>query len=823
MIARIEARFRKVRRWLSRSEWAMRLLRLPGSIDSPVTPGLIMIQIDGLSHKQFTRALENGNLPLLKNLIENEHYRVHHLYSGLPSSTPAVQAELFYGVKTAVPAFSFLDRASREVRIMYEPASAASVEQDLAQLGSPLMKGGSVYCDIFTGGAAESHFCPASLGWGPVLRAANPFVLTFLLFTHGYSALRIAALLLLEFVLAGIDSIRGVVLGHHLRHELKFVAARVAICILLRELVTIGAKIDITRGLPIIHLNLLGYDEQAHRRGPQSRFAHWALKGIDDAIGRIVRAANCAARREYDVWIYSDHGQEHTESYENTFGIPVAEAITAVFQSFEHAEQRTHTDEIKSIQTQRVRLLGGGKRTKQLFPRTTNNEEKAKTDNTFGERLAAGSNDDDKEAGEQDPNPLRVVAMGPVGFIYYSSAVGETDFACIAQRLVADANLAIVLRKLADNTITAWTARGTFSLPKDADEVLGPEHPFLIEACTDLIALCQHRDAGDFVFCGWRYDGMPSTYPFENGSHAGPGSEETSAFALLPQDTVLPSRPQPYLRPESLRGAALHLLARETLADVAAARSVRAASGTLRLMTYNVHSCIGMDGKLSPERIARIITRYDVDVVCLQELDVGRTRTNGVDQAHTIARSLEMDFHFYPSVHLEEEQYGDAILTSLPMRLNKAQQLPSAASRFQLEPRGALWVTIDFNGRDIQLLNTHLGLLPSERAQQMDALVGEAWLNHPDCTGARILCGDFNATPSSPVCRKLDRHLSDAQVELENHRPRKTFFGRYPTARIDHVYISKEFQVRDTMVPRGNLVQVASDHLPLVVELTLAP
>jgi hypothetical protein len=69
------------------------------------------------------------------------------------------------------------------------------------------------------------------------------------------------------------------------------IPARVGINILLRELITIGSKLDIARGLHIVHLKLLGYDEQAHIRGPTSNFAHWSLKGIDDAIERISRAA----------------------------------------------------------------------------------------------------------------------------------------------------------------------------------------------------------------------------------------------------------------------------------------------------------------------------------------------------------------------------------------------------------------------------------------------------------------------------------------------------------------------------------------------------
>ena len=116
MLGRIETSLRRLRRSLSRSVWLARLLRLPVSEGAPTRPGLIMIQIDGLSQPQFERALKHGELPFLRRLIKREHYQLHAHYSGLPSTTPAVQAELFYGVKGAVPAFSFRDHESQPHR-----------------------------------------------------------------------------------------------------------------------------------------------------------------------------------------------------------------------------------------------------------------------------------------------------------------------------------------------------------------------------------------------------------------------------------------------------------------------------------------------------------------------------------------------------------------------------------------------------------------------------------------------------------------------------------------------------------------------------------
>ena len=118
-------------------------------------------------------------------------------------------------------------------------------------------------------------------------------------------------------------------------------------------------------------------------------------------------------------------------------------------------------------------------------------------------------------------------------------------------------------------------------------------------------------------------------------------------------------------------------------------------------------------------------------------------------------------------------------------------------------------------------MNTHLGLLPRERRVQAEALLGSDWLGHPDCREPVVLCGDFNAMPSSHVCRQVRTRLQDTQIVLESHRPRRTFFGRFPTARIDHIFVDPGIEVLDIEVPDTELARVASDHLPLIVELRI--
>jgi endonuclease/exonuclease/phosphatase family metal-dependent hydrolase len=240
---------------------------------------------------------------------------------------------------------------------------------------------------------------------------------------------------------------------------------------------------------------------------------------------------------------------------------------------------------------------------------------------------------------------------------------------------------------------------------------------------------------------------------------------------------------------------------------------------TLRIMSYNVRHCLGCDGILSPERIAQVIDLYRPDVVALQEVDVGRARSRYEDQPALIAGILKMHHRFHAAVENGNERYGDAILSRSPLRLVRAGALPAVAHGLWPERRGALWVAVECEWGEVQMLNTHLGLGGRERLLQAEALLGPDWLGHPHCAGPRLLCGDFNAWPGSRPYRRLRAALPAAQDPPG--RVLKTFPSRWPLLRLDHVFHSPDVTVREVTVPRTPLTRRASDHLPLIVEVTL--
>lgn len=240
-------------------------------------------------------------------------------------------------------------------------------------------------------------------------------------------------------------------------------------------------------------------------------------------------------------------------------------------------------------------------------------------------------------------------------------------------------------------------------------------------------------------------------------------------------------------------------------------------------MTYNVHRCRGLDRVWSPERIAAVITSAHPDVVALQEVDVGRSRSGNVDQALSIARALGMDVHFFPALKVMEELYGDAILSRWPAKIAKAETLPYAKLP-GLEPRGALWSSVCIRGVSVQVINTHLSLLGRERNRQVDALMGDNWLEHLECRGPVILLGDFNATPRSRTYRRITQSLRDAYDALDdrNRSSEATFPTRYPSLRLDYIFVNSQVNVLDVRTVRSPLAYLASDHLPVVAELAVS-
>ncbi len=243
---------------------------------------------------------------------------------------------------------------------------------------------------------------------------------------------------------------------------------------------------------------------------------------------------------------------------------------------------------------------------------------------------------------------------------------------------------------------------------------------------------------------------------------------------------------------------------------------------TLRVATYNVHGCVGMDRKRSEARVAEVIGEMGADIVGLQELDLSRRRSDGVNQAGLVAGQLGWHSYFHPAMRTGDEHYGDALVSRFPLTLRGAAALPGPAPFYCREKRGVISMDAETPLGLVRILNTHFGLGWGERLHQARSVASDEWLVGAGPNAPLILLGDLNSLPGSRPYRALARRLRDVRRLLKPVRACRTFPTFFPMLAVDHIFINVGLHPLSLKVHRSPLARVASDHYPLIAELVRA-
>ncbi len=235
------------------------------------------------------------------------------------------------------------------------------------------------------------------------------------------------------------------------------------------------------------------------------------------------------------------------------------------------------------------------------------------------------------------------------------------------------------------------------------------------------------------------------------------------------------------------------------------------ASASLRVVSYNIYHGEGRDKVINIDRTGSVISKYNPDLVALQEVDKKTSRSGNVDQAAELGRKLGMEYRFKKAIDYRGGEYGIAVLSCFPIKKTIFHELPTPEGN---QPRGALEIQVDVpdvDGRTntISFLSTHLGLDNAERVTQVKALVERlSERGHPV-----IIAGDINAEPEEESIKVF---LSSGYVILDKQN-QFTFPATTPVKKIDFI-LTKDLPVRHCrfeVVPEPKV----SDHRPIFGEI----
>ncbi len=227
----------------------------------------------------------------------------------------------------------------------------------------------------------------------------------------------------------------------------------------------------------------------------------------------------------------------------------------------------------------------------------------------------------------------------------------------------------------------------------------------------------------------------------------------------------------------------------------------------LTVVTYNIRGCRDNVGQADATAIADELKKLGADIIALQEVDNGLPRSGFVNQARTIAKELQMNYVYAPSINFLVGTYGNAILSNRPILSSQVISLP-----FSLEPRSMLDVTIDLNGSPFHVFTTHLGLKKSERVEQFQFL--RDYLQKK-ASGSSVLLGDFNTRAADPLLKPLRSLFHDPLFTRKQELV--TISGSSTYGMIDHIFLSNDL----TYVQAFSPLTGRSDHYPILLEFQL--
>jgi uncharacterized membrane protein YvlD (DUF360 family) len=310
-----------------------RARRAPGDADRP--PGVLFLQLDGLSYDTARRAVRDGWLPNLASWLRSGSHTMTWWNTDWSSQTGAAVSGILHGSNHDIPGFRWYEKDRDHLTTVSHPVDAAEVERRHSDGRGLLAGDGASRGNLFTGDAAHVSLTMSSLAHIVPARARRTRRTRdrvgsgyYAYFANPVNALRTIGVSLVEILreLAAAARERRDDVRPRVSRGGIYPLARPGVTVITRDVVVFALLEDMLAGRPAVYADFLGYDEVAHHAGIERADSLAVLRSIDQQLGRLHRAGSVAPR-EYHLVVLSDHGQTQGWAFADRFGESIEELV----------------------------------------------------------------------------------------------------------------------------------------------------------------------------------------------------------------------------------------------------------------------------------------------------------------------------------------------------------------------------------------------------------------------------------------------------------------------------------------------------------------
>ncbi len=476
-------------------------------------PGVIIVEIDGLAYEVLCEAVERGEMPTIKKMIDSDKYNLRMWETDLSSQTGASQAGILHGNNEDIVAFRWIEKNNDNQMMQCSGITKVpELEQRISDGNGLLVDNGASRSNLFSGDTDNVIFTFSKImDFKKLYNKA-----WYSVFSNPSNFARIVALFLADIIreiwsqiVHSVKNIRP-----RIKRGIVYIPTRAATNVFMREINTSTLIGDMMIGdIDVAYSTYLGYDEIAHHSGVRDNDAWFALREMDKQIKHLTDA-NKYCPRDYQFVIQSDHGQTNGATFSQRYG-------------------ETFEDFVKSLLPEDMTM----------FAKMTSNDDHFAGDYTPFSRKNKKIKKEKEEQQELSDSEVIVLASGNLAMIYltqWSQRLTYEElnnfFPELIPGIINNEYVGFILVKSQEHGDLAIGKNGTYYLDSGEIEGENPLKGFGNNIVRHLKRTSSFEHAPDILVNSFYDEEADEVCAFEElvGSHGGAGGDQSKPFILYP-------------------------------------------------------------------------------------------------------------------------------------------------------------------------------------------------------------------------------------------------------------------------------------------------